>query len=249
MLSGPTLTRVDDRNPAQFAPILSRLSSKHKNSTFVFHNPTNKMVAAYVFKWTAVGGSDPGVSYQGFDGMAGIGGTDKDPPSYGVEPKRARIISPAINIHERSVDTAVLGEGLAHATKGNRIAQAMDNGTTYTPTLDMVIYEDGTVSEPDAMGFADRMIADRNARHDVGAEVLRAMKAGKTEAEVEDLLRADVATARTIKTDKGHDLYLVSRGRYADQILMMKARFGQHGVMANANEFARMHQVKLKRNP
>ncbi len=234
---------------SHFAPAYMKLSPAMRTSTVIFQNNTDKAVAGYVFKWimTQNGLSLP--AFMGCDQLMLIGGKNPNAQGLGVRPHTARIISPAFNLHESNMDSFGTGANLDDALKNHPSARSINAGAVFTPSLDLIVYDDGTFEGPDEAKFSQRMTSDHNARHDAGVEILLAQKRGETTSQIEDRLQADIKTASVTMGSTENDLYLQARARYASQFLTIYKRLGEHALTSNARTFASAEQIQLRRAP
>ena len=143
---------------AHSASLNSALDSNTRNSLAILENNSEKGVVGYVVKWTATRNGVSQSRYEVFDRLHLLEMRTIPTKYHWVSPHTYRVISPAFSMHETEAQTGTL----AFAKQTNALTKSLESGTTFTPTLDMVIFEDSTYEGPDEGNMLPRIIAERN---------------------------------------------------------------------------------------
>ena len=242
-------TGFEEFAKARFSPAYSKLTPAMGRSTAILRNQSVKTVAAYVIKWTTSEGAQTGSSYQISDDLSLLQPHPASIVGLGVEPGAARIINPVFNLHQSEVarvdtDPAFL------AALGSSAANRVNTGGTYTPSLDLLIYDDGTFEGPDEGNGTKRLIAERNGQHDAGVEVLLTYEQCMWLTDIQAILATEMEKGQTASVDPGPaSYYLQARGRWAWHLSTILERRGEPALRRNATNFANLTSIKLKRIP
>lgn len=233
----------------RFAPAVAKLTPAMRNSTVILSNNSSKAVAGYVLKWTETSKGVSHASFEAYDQLTLVGGKIPNEKGLGIKAHTARILSPAFNLSESDMDNFSTGSGLDHALASHPASIAIKQGSVFTPSINLVVYDDGTFEGPDEMLFSKRMADEHNARRDAGLAFISDQGNGRTTQEIQTRLQAAIDAGSTALSLDASDSYNQSRGRYASQLLMIFQRYGVNVTLSNATRFANTSKVTLQRVP
>ncbi len=227
--------------------IYSRLDENTKRSTFVLQNNSNLSVAGYVIRWELTDASGTHPLFQAYDEDSLFVDAGQRVRGFGLEQGASRILTPFLNIHESQASAFASSGSVEHLSSTHPMAKRISAGGVFTATLDSVIYQDGSYEGKDESELADTFMMDRNAKHDTGVAVLLAIREGESEDQIRARLEKVVTTGANRSSYKGKEGYLQARSRWSSALLAVDEHGGLAAVRANAESFAQIKQIHLRR--
>jgi len=137
----------------------------------------------------------------------------------------------------------------AHASasflNANGRGAAKDN-TLVNSSVDSVVFGDRRIVGADEAKMLDHFECERNGQHDEGVSIMRAIKDGATDQQINDKLNAHIQKGRSTSggTDR-ESLYFSARGSEAQMLLQVFKQGGKARLEKTANKVINFRQTRL----
>jgi hypothetical protein len=232
---------------ARYGSVFTASSEWNEEPRYLLENTTNKAIFGYVIKWTPTGDSKSPPRFVVTDALDLMTKSSASELGKGIPPHATRFITQFINVSEGDASREpiqILGK---QRRMSEMQAKELFGVRSPEPTLDLVVYEDGSVEGPDEQRFSELMVANRQAKHDAGVWVLRMQREGKSPDEIASRLRNLQDSSRTMVEDAAKERYLGLLGRYSSQLLAIRDALGEAAFTRHAQKYASMPKLVFTR--
>lgn len=134
----------------------------------------------------------------------------------------------------------------AHAFLNANARGAAKDNTLVNSSIDSVVFGDRRIVGADEAKMLDHFECERNGQHDEGVSIVRAIKDGATDQQINDKLNAHIQKGRSMSggTDR-ESLYFSARGSEAQMLLQVFKQGGKDKLEKTANKVMNFRQTRL----